>query len=211
MLILWWVVTVCTSEWSKLRNTRNSLWCKKWSVIQCWFSLGNDARRAVQRAIDGKTFVWLLLCRLLATTLTSLLLNLEMHFHYIIIQDMQSSGQLMEKHLYGLLLCRFLASTLTSLLLNIEMHFHYIIIQDVQSSGQLMEKHLYGLLLCRLLASTLTSLLLNIEMHFQYIIIQDMQSSGQFDCWPQHTRSVAATNCGVARCSCRRHWRPVLC
>ena len=48
-------------------------------------SLGNDTRRAVQRAIDGKHLHGLLLCRVLATILTSLLLSLEMHFHYVII------------------------------------------------------------------------------------------------------------------------------
>ena len=48
-------------------------------------SLGNDTRCAVQQAIMEKHLHGLLLCRLLATILISLLLSLEMHFHYVII------------------------------------------------------------------------------------------------------------------------------
>ena len=44
------------------------------------------------------------------------------------IQDVQSNGQLREKHLHGLLLCQLLATTLISLQLNLEMCFHYVII-----------------------------------------------------------------------------------
>ncbi|KAL5500267.1 hypothetical protein EMCRGX_G011794 [Ephydatia muelleri] len=54
------------------------------------------------------------------------------------IRDVQSSEQLMEKHLLGLLLCQLLATILISPLLSLEMHFRYVTIGLLKRQGIVM-------------------------------------------------------------------------
>ena len=66
----------------KLRNTRNLLWVQKVECDSVLVCFGNDTRRAVQQAIDGKTSACLAYCYMLIAChhFDSLQSNLEMRF-----------------------------------------------------------------------------------------------------------------------------------